>query len=129
MGKYKMAHTMIRVLDLEKSLLFYKEALGFEEIRRRDEPDYKFTLVFLGDGNPDGHQLELTYNYDQESPYDLGSAYGHLAVMVDDLEASREAHFSQGYNPTELKGLSGDGKPRYYFISDPDGYRIEIIRK
>ncbi|WP_303867488.1 VOC family protein [Acetobacterium wieringae] len=128
MGNYKMAHTMIRVLDLNRSLAFYKEALGFEEVRRRDEPTYEFTLVFLGDGNPNGHQLELTYNYGQVVPYDLGTAYGHLAVMVDDLEASWAAHDAKGYQPTQPKGLSGDGKPRYYFITDPDGYKIEIIR-
>jgi lactoylglutathione lyase len=100
MGNYKMAHTMIRVLDLDRALEFYKEALGFEEVKRRDEPTYEFTLVFLGDGNPNGHQLELTYNYGQVVPY----------------------------QPTQPKGLSGDGKPRYYFITDPDGYKIEIIR-
>lgn len=127
MGKYKMAHTMIRVLDLDRSLAFYKEALGFEEIRRRDEFDYEFTLVFLGDGSFDSHQLELTYNYGQVVPYDLGTGYGHLAVVVEDLQASHAFHEKHGYKPTQPKGLSGDGKPRYYFITDPDGYRIEII--
>lgn len=129
MGKYKMAHTMVRVLDLDRSIAFYKEALGFEEVKRRDQPDYKFTLVFLGDGETDSHQLELTYNYDQETPYDLGTGYGHLAVLVDDFEDSHSKHQAKGFEPTQPKGLSGDGKPRYYFISDPDGYRIEIIRK
>ncbi len=128
MGIYKMAHMMIRVIDLERSIQFYNEALGFEEVRRRDEPDYKFTLVFLGDGSANGYQLELTYNYDQTVPYDLGNGYGHLAVRVDDLEASWAAHNQKGYQPTQPKGLSGDGKPRYYFITDPDGYKIEIIR-
>jgi len=128
MGKFKMAHTMIRVLDLDHSLKFYKEALGFEEVKRRDEPKYEFTLVFLGDGSSNCHQLELTYNYGQGVPYDLGTAYGHLAVLVDDLEAAHAEHKAKGYNPTEPKGLSGDGKPRFYFITDPDGYKIEIIR-
>ncbi|AFA48711.1 lactoylglutathione lyase [Acetobacterium woodii] len=127
MNTYKMAHTMIRVLDLERSIRFYDEALGFKEIRRRDNPEYKFTLVFLTAGNPEGHQLELTYNYGQDVPYDLGNGYGHLAVSVNDLEASRSAHEAKGYDPTPLKGLSSDGKPHYYFISDPDGYKIEII--
>lgn len=127
MGKYKMAHTMIRVLDLDRSLAFYKEALGFEEIRRRDEFEYEFTLVFLGDGRSDSHQLELTYNFGQVVPYDLGTGYGHLAVVVEDLQASHSFHEKHGYMPTQPKGLSGDGKPRYYFITDPDGYRIEII--
>lgn len=129
MREYKMAHTMYRVLDLERSIKFYNEALGFEEVKRRDEKEYKFTLVFLGDGNDKSHQLELTYNYDQETPYDLGTGYGHLAVTVDDLEASHATHEAMGFDPTVPKGLSGDGKPRYYFITDPDGYRIEIIRR
>jgi Glyoxalase/Bleomycin resistance protein/Dioxygenase superfamily. len=85
-------------------------------------------LVFLGDGRSNSHQLELTFNYGQALPYDLGTAYGHLAVLVDDLEASFATHEAKGYKPTPLKGLSGDGKPRYYFITDPDGYKIEIIR-
>lgn len=128
MGNYKIAHTMIRVLDLERSIKFYQEALGFRELRRRDEPAYEFTLVFLGDHDANGHQLELTYNYGQVAPYDLGNGYGHLAVMVDDLEASWAAHQEKGYQPTPPKGLSSDGRPRYYFITDPDGYKIEIIR-
>lgn len=129
MGKYKMKHTMIRVLDLDRSIAFYQEALGFEEVKRQDEFDCDFTLVFLGDGSPDGHQLELTYNYGQVDPYDLGTAYGHLAVKVEDLQASYAHHKAQGYKPTQPKGLGGDEKPRYYFITDPDGYKIEIIRK
>jgi lactoylglutathione lyase len=128
MGKFKMAHTMIRVLDLEKSLTFYKDVLGFEEVRRNDQPEGRFTLVYLGDGSPEGHQLELTYNYDQVVPYDLGTGYGHLALGVDDLEAAHANHQAGGYHPTPLKGLSGDGKPRFYFLTDPDGYKIEIIR-
>ncbi|MBC3796191.1 VOC family protein [Acetobacterium tundrae] len=128
MGKFKMAHTMIRVLNLEKSLAFYKEALGFEEVKRNDQPEGEFTLVFLGDGESNGHQLELTYNYGQVVPYDLGTGYGHLALRVDDLEAAHAEHQAKGYKPTDLKGLSGDGKPRFYFLADPDGYKIEIIR-
>lgn len=129
MRRFNMAHTMIRVLDLERSLAFYNQALGFEEIRRNDQPENEFTLVFLGDGTADSHQLELTYNYGQVVPYDLGTAYGHLAVVVDDLEAAHAEHKAKGYKPTEPKGLSGDGNPRFYFITDPDGYKIEIIQK
>lgn len=129
MKEYKIIHTMIRVMDLNRSIDFYEKALGFKEIRRRDVPKYAFTLVFLGDGSVNGHQLELTYNYDQKKPYEMGEAYGHLAVSVDDLEASRQEHEEKGYQPTPLKGLGEDGKPRYYFISDPDGYKVEIVRK
>ncbi len=129
MKNYQIIHTMIRVMDLERSIAFYQKALGFKEIRRRDVPKYAFTLVFLGDGSENGHQLELTYNYDREKPYEMGEAYGHLAVSVDDLEASRIEHEEKDFDPTPLKGLGEDGRPRYYFISDPDGYKIEIVRK
>lgn len=129
MKKYKMIHTMIRVIDLDRSTAFYEKALGFKEIRRRDVPEYAFTLVFLGDGSENGHQLELTYNYDVQKPYEMGQAYGHLAVSVDDLEGSWVEHEEKGFKPTALKGLGADGQPRYYFIIDPDGYKIEIVRK
>ena len=103
----KFLHTCVRVKDLEASLKFYKEALGFKEARRNDFP-------------------ELTYNYDHEA-YDLGDGYGHIAVGVDDLEATHQAHKEAGYTVTDLSGLPG--KPKmYYFITDPDGYKIEVIR-
>ena len=126
MGKYRMAHTMIRVMDLEKSLAFYQDALGFKEVRRKDKPEGKFTLVYLGDGQTD-FTLELTYNYDPEKPYVIGDGYGHLAVEVEDLEASHEEHKAKGYDVTDLSGLD-NGIKSYYFIKDPDGYKIEIIR-
>jgi len=129
MGKYNMIHTMIRVLNLDRSLAFYKEALGFEEVKRKVETKNEFTLVYLGDGSSNSHQLELTYNYGQVVPYDIGTGYGHLAVKVEDLEGSHADHKAKGYKPTDLKGLSGDAVPRFYFINDPDGYKIEIIRK
>ena len=108
MGKYRMAHTMIRVMDLEKSLAFYQDALGFKEVRRKDKPEGKFTLVYLGDG-----QTDFTLEY--------------LAVEVEDLEASHEEHKAKGYDVTDLSGLD-NGVKSYYFIKDPDGYKIEIIR-
>ncbi len=121
-----MLHTCIRVMDLEKSLKFYKEALGFREKERKDFPENKFTLVYLSD--EDGkYELELTYNYNPERPYDLGNGYSHMAVSVDDLEASRKRHLEMGYKVTELKGLPGS-EPHYYFVTDPDGYKIEVIR-
>lgn len=87
--KYKMLHTCIRVMDLEKSLEFYNEALGLKEIRRRDVPEHEFTLVFLGD--EEGHyQLELTYNYNPEKPYVIGDGFSHIALSVEDLEGSQK---------------------------------------
>lgn len=123
---YKFLHTCIRVMDLEKSLKFYKEALGLKETERKDFPEDEFTLVFLSD--KDGkYKLELTYNYNPEKPYDIGNGFSHIAVSIDDLEASRERHLEMGYEVTELMGLPGE-LPRYYFVTDPDGYDVEVIR-
>ena len=82
----KFLHTCVRVKDLEASLQFYQEALGFKEVRRNDFPEYKFTLVYMQLEDDPDYELELTYNYDHEV-YDLGNGYGHIAVGVDDLEA------------------------------------------
>ena len=121
----KMAHTCVRVKDLEASVKFYQEAFGFEESRRRDFPDSKFTLVYLTLPG-DEYELELTYNYDRAA-YDLGDGYGHIAISSDDLEKLHEEHKNKGFNVTDLKGLPGTD-PSYYFIADPDGYKIEVIR-
>lgn len=113
-------------MDLEKSLDFYKNALGLFETRRKDYPEDEFTLVYLSDS--DGkYELELTYNYDPQEPYIIGNGYSHLALSCDDLVASREKHIEMGFEVTELMGLPGS-PPRYYFITDPDGYEVEIIR-
>lgn len=122
----KMLHTCIRVMNLEKSLKFYRDALGLIETRRKDFPEYKFTLVYLSD-KVDGYEIELTYNYDPEKPYELGNGFSHTAIGVSDLEGMREKHKSLGYEVTDLKGLPGE-KPRYYFVTDPDGYKVEVIR-
>ena len=122
----KMLHTCIRVTVLEESLKFYKEALGLIETKRRDFPEHRFTLVYLS--NEDGgYEIELTYNYDRENPYEIGDGFSHLAIGVDDLEKFREKHISSGYEVTELKGLPGE-RPGYYFVTDPDGYKVEVIR-
>jgi lactoylglutathione lyase len=113
-------------MDLEKSLKFYKEALGLVETRRRDFPEHKFTLVYLSDKSGQ-YELELTYNYNPEKPYEIGNGFSHIAVSVDDLEASRKRHMEMGYEVTELKGLPGE-PPQYYFVKDPDGYAVEVIR-
>lgn len=121
----KMAHTCVRVKDLNASLAFYQKAFGMEEHRRRDFPEHKFTLVYLTLPGDD-YELELTYNYDHEA-YDLGDGYGHIAISADDLEALHNQHEAAGFTITELKGLPGTA-PSYYFIVDPDGYKIEVIR-
>ena len=122
----KMLHTCIRVKDLEESLKFYRDALGLVETRRKDFPEHKFTLVYLSD-KMDGYEIELTYNYDTEIPYEIGNGFSHIAVGVEDLEAEREKHIALGYEVTPLKGLPGEA-PKYYFVTDPDGYKVEVIR-
>jgi lactoylglutathione lyase len=118
--KFKFDHNNINVLDLEKSLAFYKEALGFEEVRRKISDDGSFILVFLGDGTT-GHKLELTWLRDWEKPYNLGDNEFHLAVVVDDFDAAYEHHKKMGcicYENTKM-GI--------YFINDPDKYWVEIV--
>ena len=116
---------MIRVVDPEKTIKFYEDAFGFHLNRIKEKPEAGFNLYFLSD--PDETiELELTYNYDHE-PYDLGNGYGHLAIATDNLEESWKKHKEQGFEVTDLKGLES-GKKSYYFITDPDGYKIEVIR-
>ena len=121
----KMLHTCIRVMNLEKSLEFYKNALGLVETRRKDFPEHKFTLVYLS--NEEGeYEIELTYNYDPEKPYELGNGFSHIAIGADDIVSLRDKHVEMGYEVTDLKGLPGE-PPRYYFVTDPDGYKVEVI--
>ncbi|RPA58917.1 lactoylglutathione lyase [Aerococcus agrisoli] len=122
----KMAHTCYRVKDLVASKDFYQKAFGFEVAREKDYPESKFTLAYLSLPGDD-YELELTYNYDSEG-YDLGDGYGHIAIAVEDLEAVHASQKEQGFNVTELKQLPGDTNPRYFFVVDPDGYKIEVIR-
>lgn len=121
----KMAHTCVRVKDLAASVKFYQEAFGFEESRRRDFPDSKFTLVYLTLPGDD-YELELTYNYDHAA-YNLGDGYGHIAIRSEDIEKLHQDQKAKGFNVTDMKGLPGTD-PSYYFITDPDGYKIEVIR-
>ncbi|GAA5394146.1 VOC family protein [Streptococcus uberis] len=120
----KALHTCIRVKNLEESLAFYTTAFPFKETRRRDFPDSKFTLVYLALEGED-YELELTYNYGHEA-YDLGNGYGHIAIGSDDFQADYDKHVQAGYSVTDIKGLT-DKSARYYFIQDPDGYKIEVI--
>ena len=122
----KMLHTCVRVKDLEESMKFYRDGLGLVETSRKDFPEFKFTLVYLST-HVGGYEIELTYNYDTEKPYEMGTGFSHTAIGVDNLEVERERHMSLGYEVTDLKGLPGEA-PRYYFVTDPDGYKVEIIR-
>jgi lactoylglutathione lyase len=124
--KYRMIHSCLRVINLDRSEAFYQEALGFEVVRRKDYPEHKFTLSYLRSTGSD-FELELTWNHDQVEPYEIGNGYSHLAVAVDDLEASHERHTAMGLQPKPLKGLPGQ-PPRFYFLADPDGYLVEVVK-
>ena len=123
---YKMIHSCIRVMDLEKSESFYQEALGFTVARRKDYPEHKFTLSYLRSSGSD-FELELTCNHGQEEPYELGNGYSHLAVSVVDLEASHKKHEEMGLEPKPLKALPGQGAG-FYVLVDPHGYLVEVVR-
>lgn len=124
--KCKMLHTCLRVMDLDKSLKFYTEALGLVETGRKDFPKDEFTIVYLSDEDKN-YEIELTYNYNPEKPYTIGDGFSHLAFSAENLEEAREEHKKMGYQVTKLMGLPGED-PRYYFVTDPDGFEIEIIR-
>ena len=121
----RYAHTCIRVKDLDASLDFYKNALGYKEVQRLDYPEDKFTLVYLQQEEGEG-QLELTYNYAHPA-YDLGNGYGHIGLYTDDLNGEYERIKKAGYEPGDFGKLSGDDEPRFFFVKDPDGYYTEII--
>ena len=124
----KFLHTMVRVKDLDKSFKFYTEELGFVESRRKEFPEKKFDLIYLMlPGSPD-YELELTYNYDQEEGYEIGTGYGHIAISNPDIKTLREDLMGKGYEVTEIRGLTPNSN-KYFFVTDPDGYRIEIIQK
>lgn len=116
--KFKFAHNNINVLDLDKSLAFYKAALGLTETGRKEKPG--FTLVFLGDGVT-AHKLELTWLKDRTAPYNLGDNEIHIAFVVDDFEKAHQFHKEMGWICYENEAMG------IYFISDPDGYWLEII--
>jgi len=118
---FTFAHNNFNVRDLDKSLKFYKDALGLTELRRKDASDGSFTLVFMGDGAGSAHSLELTWLRDWDRAYNLGDNEFHLAFVVDDFEAAHKLHKEMGCICFENEAMG------IYFISDPDGYWIEII--
>jgi lactoylglutathione lyase len=120
--KFTFAHNNFNVLNLEKSLDFYKKALQLAEVRRKEAPDGSFILVFLGDGKTE-HQLELTWLKDRKEPYNLGDNEFHLAFVVDDFAAAYALHEKMGCICYENKDMG------IYFISDPDDYWLEITPK
>jgi len=124
--KQTLVEICLRVRDIDATLDFYTNLFDFEIASRRDFPEKKFDLIYLNSpGSP--VQIELTYNYDAD-PYQVGDGFSHLGVTVEDLEAMHEICKASPYETGELKGLT-DGNPTYFFVTDPDGYRIEVKRE
>lgn len=117
--KFKFLHNNLNVVDLDKSLAFYKKALGLTEVRRKETAD--FTLVYLGDNGSTTHELELTWLRDRKEPYNLGDNEIHLAFGVDDFSAAHELHETMNCICYENKAMG------IYFIADPDGYWLEVL--
>src|SRR5580658_8782660 len=126
-GRY--LHTMLRVGDLQRSIDFYSKAFGMNEIKRRDVPDGKYTLAFVGFGDEESNTvIELTYNYGVEK-YEMGGAFGHLAVGVPDVAAACEVAKAAGGTVTRPAGPVKFGTTVIAFVKDPDGYSIELVER
>lgn len=125
----RILHTMLRVGDLQRSIDFYTKVLGMTLLRTSENPEYKYTLAFVGYGNnPDHAELELTYNWGVDS-YELGTAYGHLAISAEDVVEACTAVRANGGNVTREPGPVKGGKTVIAFVTDPDGYKIELIER
>jgi lactoylglutathione lyase len=126
----QLLHTMIRVFDLEKSIEFYTNHLGMTLLRRKDYPTGEFTLAFVGYGDEDSNAvIELTHNWGQKEPYQLGTAFGHLAVGVPDIYGTCERLAKAGVKIPRPPGPMKHGGSVIAFVEDPDGYKIELIEK
>ena len=124
----RLLHTMLRVGDLQRSIDFYTNVLGMKLLRTTDRPDQKYTLAFVGYGtNPEHAELELTYNYGVDK-YELGTAYGHLAIGVDDAYGACDRIRAAGGTITREPGPVKGGSTVIAFVQDPDGYKIELIQ-
>jgi lactoylglutathione lyase len=122
----ELIHTCYRILEIDRSVAFY-EKLGFSELRRmpiRDEA----TNVFMGLPG-DGERLELTHNHDRTEPYEIGTGYGHIAITVDDIDATLRRLAEVGIEPEKPPYTVREGGSRLCFVRDPDGYRIELLEK
>ena len=125
----RLLHTMLRVGNLERSIEFYTQVLGMTLIRRSENPEYKYSLAFVGYGsNPDHAELELTYNHGVEK-YDMGTAYGHIALGVPDAYAACDKIRAAGGQVTREAGPVKGGTTVIAFVTDPDGYKVELIER
>ena len=126
----RILHTMLRVGNLQRSIDFYTRVLGMQLLRMSDNPEYKYTLAFLGydGGNPGQAEIELTYNWGVES-YEMGTAYGHIAIGVPDVAAACERIRAAGGAITREPGPVKGGSTIIAFVTDPDGYKIALIQR
>lgn len=125
----RLLHTMLRVGNLQRSINFYTQVMGMSLLRTSDNPEYKYTLAFVGYGhNPDHAELELTYNYGVDH-YDLGTAFGHIALGVADAYAACDKIRAAGGQVTREAGPVKGGSTVIAFVTDPDGYKLELIER
>lgn len=125
----RLLHTMLRVGDLQRSIDFYTKVMGMKLLRTTDRPEQKYSLAFVGYGNnPEHAEIELTHNHGVDS-YDLGTAYGHIAIEVPDAYAACEKIRHNGGNVTREAGPVKGGNTVIAFITDPDGYKLELIER
>ncbi len=125
----RLLHTMLRVGDLQRSIDFYTRVMGMKLLRTTDRPEHKYSLAFVGYGsNPDHAEIELTYNHGVDH-YELGTAYGHVAIEVPDAYAACAAIKAGGGTITREAGPVAGGSTVIAFITDPDGYKVELIQR
>ncbi len=125
----RILHTMLRVGELQRSIDFYTKVLGMTLLRTSENAEYKYTLAFVGYGsNPEHAELELTYNWGVDK-YEMGTAYGHLAISADDIVAACDSVRANGGNVTREPGPVKGGSTVIAFVTDPDGYKIELIER
>jgi lactoylglutathione lyase len=125
----RILHTMLRVGDLQRSIDFYIKVLGMKLLRTSENPEYKYSLAFVGYGsNPDHAELELTYNWGTDK-YEMGTAYGHIAISAEDIYKTCEQVRAAGGNITREPGPVKGGTTVIAFITDPDGYKVELIER
>lgn len=128
--KFRLLHTMLRVRDLETSLHFYTAYLGFTLLRQKDYPDGRFTLAFIGYGEESENTvIELTYNWDRDTPYSIGEGFGHIAIGVSNIYEVCKTLEEKGVTISRQPGPMKHGSTVIAFIEDPDSYKIELIER
>jgi lactoylglutathione lyase len=124
----KVVHSMIRVLDADRSMAFYRKAFGLKPVSRHAFES--FELIYLAN-DKSTFEVELTVNKGRTEPYNLGDGYGHAAFVVDNIDTEHARFMREGLNPGQLREMPWDGRPfaKFFFVSDPDGYKIEVLQR